>query len=360
MNLVTSWFKRYLSNSEVVLFAILLVVGFAIIISMGDMLIPLLASIVIAYLLEGLVGVLQRRMPRLLAVVTVFTGFLLLVLWTLFGVLPLISTQVTQLVQDELPRMIGQGQQGLLRLPELYPDIITEQQVRDLIDIIRGEIAQFGQAMLSLSLASVVGLMTLVVYLILTPLLVFFFLKDKQLILAWLLRFLPKERRFASQVWGDVDRQIGNYVRGKFIEIIVIWSASFVTFRLFGLNYAMLLGMLVGLSVIIPYIGAAVVTFPVVLVAWFQWGTGMEFIWLTVAYLAIQAVDGNLLVPVLFSEVVNLHPVAIIVAILVFGGFWGFWGVFFAIPLATLVQAMISSWPEVPQPPSAPMTENGA
>jgi putative permease len=64
-----------------------------------------------------------------------------------------------------------------------------------------------------------------------------------------------------------------------------------------------------------------------------------------IAYGEIQALDGNVLVPLLFSEVVNLHPVAIIIAILVFGGLWGFWGVFFAIPLATLVQAVLKAWP---------------
>jgi putative permease len=69
-----------------------------------------------------------------------------------------------------------------------------------------------------------------------------------------------------------------------------------------------------------------------------------------IAYAIIQALDGNVLVPLLFSEVVNLHPVAIIVAILVFGGWWGFWGVFFAIPLATLVQAILKAWPRVASP----------
>jgi putative permease len=64
-----------------------------------------------------------------------------------------------------------------------------------------------------------------------------------------------------------------------------------------------------------------------------------------IAYAIIQALDGNLLVPLMFSEVVNLHPVAIILAILVFGGLWGFWGIFFAIPLATLVKAVINAWP---------------
>jgi putative permease len=63
------------------------------------------------------------------------------------------------------------------------------------------------------------------------------------------------------------------------------------------------------------------------------------------AYGIIQALDGNVVVPLLFSEAVNLHPVAIIVAVLVFGGLWGFWGVFFAIPLATLVMAVLHAWP---------------
>ncbi len=210
---------------------------------------------------------------------------------------------------------------------------------------LRSELTSFGQRVLSLSLSSVVGLIALLIYLVLVPLLVFFFLKDKAKIFAWLGRFLPTDRALATQVWHDVNRQIANYVRGKFWEIIMVWSASFVTFQWLGLDYAMLLGLLVGLSVIIPYIGAAVVTLPVLLIAWFQWGWGADFMWLAAAYFIVQALDGNVLVPLLFSEVVNLHPVAIIVAILVFGGFWGFWGVFFAIPLATLVQAVLSAWP---------------
>jgi putative permease len=63
------------------------------------------------------------------------------------------------------------------------------------------------------------------------------------------------------------------------------------------------------------------------------------------AYGIIQALDGNVIVPLLFSEAVNLHPVVIIVAVIFFGGLWGFWGVFFAIPLATLVKAVINAWP---------------
>ena len=80
----------------------------------------------------------------------------------------------------------------------------------------------------------------------------------------------------------------------------------------------LLLGLLVGLSVLIPYVGAVAVTVPVAVIAYFQWGFTSDYAWLIGAYFVIQALDGNVLVPLLFSEVVNLHPVAIIVAILVY------------------------------------------
>ncbi|MYJ52940.1 MAG: AI-2E family transporter, partial [Gammaproteobacteria bacterium] len=142
------------------------------------------------------------------------------------------------------------------------------------------------------------------------------------------------------------DIQVANYVRGKFWEILIVWGVTLAAFAYLGLKYAVLLSFLVGISVLIPYIGAAVVTLPVMIFAWAQWGWSSEFIALVVTYLVIQALDGNLLVPVLFSEAVNLHPVAIIVAVLFFGGLWGLWGVFFAIPLATLVNAIIVAWPK--------------
>lgn len=345
MQLIYEWFKRTFSDPQLVVLLLLLVGGFAIIITMGDMLAPLLASLVIAYLLEGLTGLMERRgVPRMVAVLMVFSLFMVALALILFGLMPLLYKQVTELLQ-QLPRMLSQGQQALMALPAKYPELVSPEQINNVINALGSEIGNMGQKILSASLSSVVGLITILVYLVLVPLLVFFFLKDKQIIVDWISDRLPNERLIAINVWKEVDGQIANYVRGKFWEIIVVWSASLLTFTFLGLQYAMLLGLLVGLSVIVPYIGATLVTFPVLLVGWFQWGWGADLGWLALVYLIIQALDGNVLVPLLFSEVVSLHPVAIILAILVFGGFWGLWGVFFAIPLATLVNAVLQAWP---------------
>ena len=353
MRLITDWFKRTYSDPQIVFLTLILASGFAVILTMGDMLAPVLASVVIAYLLEGLVVILENRgLPRWLSASLVFCAFVLFLSLVLFGLLPRLSRQVTDLIQ-QLPSMILAGQEALMRLPERFPEVISPQQAEEILDAVRREIGSYGQDVLSLSVSSVVGVLTILVYLVLMPMLVFFFLKDKDIILGWVGSFMPGARGLANQVWIEVDRQIGNYVRGKFWEIIIVWAASLLAFSFFGLQYAMLLAVLVGFSVVVPYVGATVVTFPVVLVAWFQWGWGPDFVWVTVAYLVIQALDGNLLVPLLFGEVVNLHPIAIIVAILVFGGLWGFWGVFFAIPLATLVNAVLRAWPagkSLPEP----------
>jgi putative permease len=356
IDLFKSWYYRNFSDPQAVILAMLLVVGFVVVIFFGNMLAPLLASVVIAYLLEGVVGYLQRRsVPRFWAVNSVFLIFLALSVFIILGLIPLLSQQLSQFF-NELPNMVMRGQKALLDLQENYPSYFTGEQVRELMSGIRSDLASMGQNILSKSIASIPAIITVLVYLILVPLLVFFFLKDKDSIVKWVTHYLPDDRKLATRVWHEMDQQIGNYVRGKFLEIVIVSIATYVVFAFMGLNYAPLLAVLVGISVLVPYIGAAVVTIPVAMVGYFQWGWSAEFGYIMLAYGIIQALDGNVLVPLLFSEAVNLHPVAIIVAVLVFGGMWGFWGVFFAIPLATLVKAVLNAWPRVPKEPKAKQT----
>jgi putative permease len=339
------WYRRYFTDPQASLLAVLLLVSVIILVTMGKMLAPLFAALVIAYLLEGAIFKLQKRnMSRFWAVNLVYLMFVAFMIFILFVLLPILSRQVSQFFQ-EVPDMISNGQELLLRLPEQYPELISVEYIGELISTIQGGFTELGQNVLSLSVASIPAIITILVYLILVPLMIFFFLKDKGMILGWMGRFLPKERQLINEIWSEMDGQIGNYVRGKSNEILLVGSVSYVVFVFLSLNYASLLAMIVGLSVLIPYIGAAVVTLPIALVAYFQMGLNSDFVLIMIAYGVIQFLDGNILVPILFSEAVNLHPVAIIVAILVFGGLWGFWGVFFAIPLATLVKALINVWP---------------
>ncbi len=342
--LLREWIDRYFSDPQFVILSFLIVLGFVFIFWLGDMLIPVFASIVIAYLLDGMVAALQRwRTPRMVSVVVVFFLFMACLLALIVVLLPKLSRQVGQLLQ-ELPAMLATGQKELMLLPERYPDFISEIQIKQFLNFMSSEFTSLLQRLLSSTLASVRGLISVLVYLVLVPFLVFSFLKDKTKIIDWLTGFLPDQRKLTTEVWQEVNQQIGNYTRGKLWELLIIWGVSYIAFVLLELPFSMLLSLFVGLSVLVPYIGVIVMFFPVTLIAYFQWGWGSDFAYTVMAYTIIQLLDGNLLAPLLLSEVVNLHPVAIIVAVLLFGGLWGIWGLFFAIPLATLVHAVIKAW----------------
>ncbi|NQX89450.1 MAG: AI-2E family transporter [Halioglobus sp.] len=345
LDIFRKWYKRYLSEEESVLLLVLLTVSVMLLMTIGDILAPVLAAIVLAYLAQGLASLLQRYgVPQWLGVAVSYLVFIGFFFSFVFALLPLAWRQMLSLA-SELPSMMQRGQELLSVLPQRYPQFVSDAQIGELQSFVQAELAGLGPSLVTGSLAWIPSVLTVMVYIILIPLLVFFFLKDRQPIFDWFGSFLPTERPFLRRIWMEMDEQVANYARGKVLEILIIGSVTYFAFAWLGLQYAALLGLLVGLSVIIPYIGATIVTLPVALVAYFQWGLTSDFYYLIAVYLVIQVLDGNVLVPLLFSEAVNLHPVAIILAVLFFGGIWGLWGVFFAIPLATLIKAIINAWP---------------
>ncbi|KAA0973917.1 AI-2E family transporter [Pseudomonas sp. ANT_H12B] len=348
------WIQRYFSDEEAVVLAVLLFLAFTAVLTLGGMLAPVLAGMVLAYLMQGLVVTLERlRVPGGAAVGLVFALFMGLLLVFILVVVPLLWHQLITLF-NELPGMLAKWQSLLLLLPERYPHLVSDEQVLQAIEVARGEIGKFGQWALTFSLSSLPLLVNIMIYLVLVPILVFFFLKDREMIGQWVRGYLPRERALITRVAQEMNRQIANYIRGKVIEIFICGGVTYIAFVSLGLNYSALLALLVGISVVVPYVGAVVVTVPVLLIALFQWGWSDQFIYLMAVYGIIQTLDGNVLVPLLFSEAVNLHPVAIICAVLLFGGLWGFWGVFFAIPLATLFKAVLDAWPRK-EPVVAPL-----
>ena len=343
--ILKSWVERYFSDEEALVLLLILIAGFAAIILFGRMLAPFFTALVVAFLLQGVVSALTRRgVPHLLAVIIIFLAFVSALLTLAFILMPLIWNQLVGLVQ-ETPRMFASGQLWLDEMQARYPNLITPDQMQNWIGVASREISQLGQRALTLSLASLGNVMSLIIYLVLVPILVFFMLKDREVLVGFALSLLPQKRALLTRIWKEMDHQIANYIRGKFIEILIVGTVAFFTFTFFGLPYTALLAVLVGFSVLVPFIGAAVATLPVAAVAGFYFGLSDQFFYVLVAYGVIQALDGNVLSPVLFSETNNIHPVSIIVAVLFFGGIWGFWGVFFAIPLATLLKALIYAWP---------------
>ena len=341
---INNLFRKIFSNEETLVFASLLTGAFLIIFFLGNILTPFFISIIFAYLLVGL----QNRLEGLgfnsgIALALTYSFFLLLGIAFLVWLGPLVYQQVNALV-DAVPETIKLISTIVASLAEEYP------QLQTLSNVVKDEFVEPDLPETDVILKTLLGAIstgvTLSINLILVPILVFFFLFDKKSIISSFLSILPKERAMLRQVWVEMDDQLSNYVRGKALEIVIVGCAAALIFMYFDLQYIALLSILVGFSVLIPFLGAFIVTLPVAVLGLVQFGLTSDFWLLMSVYLVLQILDGYLLVPILFSDAVKLHPVVIMLAVFVFGAMFGFWGVFFAIPIATLIKAIWNSWPE--------------
>ena len=348
VDVLGGWVNRYFSRPDAIFLIAALLVVSLVLYTLAGALAPVLTGLVLAFLLQGLVGRLERLgSPRLLAITVAMIVLIGTVSTAVLLVVPLLWQQAADLLALA-PTLIGMLRDGLSSLSEAFPEFITEEQIRGVVNESSKELGNLSASLLESAFSQVFSLFGLLIYLVLVPISVFFLLKDKELLMTHMTSLLPKDRPLLDAVGSEMNAQLGTYVRGKVIEILVVGTVTFVTFLFFGLNYAALLGVLVGISVLIPFIGAAIVTLPVFMIAVLQFGWSLDLAWVMLAYAVIQFLDGNVLVPLLFSEAVDLHPITIIVAILAFGGLWGLWGVFFAIPLATLIKAIYVAWPRAP------------
>ena len=348
IKLIKDWYTDNLTDPNQVSLALVLIFSIILTYIIVQTIAPILVAIVLAYMLEGLVQHLIKitKATRHFSVIVVFSLFLIISILTLFMLLPLLLDQLTLLVKS-LPEIFNKSKQLILGLYD-ENEYIPKDYINNIFLGLQGETSKVGNSIFTFSLTSAGGLFAIIVYAILVPIMIFFMLFDKETINSWIARFFPKKLELTRRAYSELNLKIGNYIRCKVIEIMIVWISSFILFFVLGLNYSLLLSFLCGLSVIIPYVGMIAVTIPIILVAYFQWALGSEFWYVIIGHLLIQAVDGNVVVPILFSDAVNIHPFAILLSILFFGSVWGIWGVFFAIPLAVLISTILNVWPERP------------
>jgi putative permease len=299
----------------------------------------------VAYLLVGVQKKIESfNVSKKISLILTFLIFIIASLTLLVWLVPLLYIQLQAFVLD-IPNLFNDFLTFVAALPATYPDLISSEQISIFFQAVSSELSSITQNLVKSSISGIQSTITVLLYIILFPILVYFFLFDRKNIIDGLIKIIPGKREMLSNVWAEMDGQLSNYVRGKTLEIFIVGVTAAIIFTSLGLKYSALLSVLVGLSVIIPYVGAFLVTIPVIIVGLIQFGLEPSFYILLGLYLLLQALDGNLLVPIIFSDAVKLHPVAIILAVFIFGSMFGFWGVFFAIPMATFIKAVWNAWP---------------
>ena len=365
INLIKNWYLRHFSTPGSIEFAIVLIAAFLIVYYLMWLVGPLVVALCFAYVLDWAVRALMHKfkLGRRLSSSIVMVVFVSLSIGILVFIVPKILQQANQMyvsLQTISSQTVnienGEGLETNIAtriydftqtLPEPIPSMITQDEVKELIIKARSSIISATTTIMKTQIMpSVFNAMTWLMYLIIVPIFTFLMLANKEQLQKRVRTYiLPSNQVLIHEFWPKINAQIEGYIRGKLVHITVISVVNTVAFLCFGLNYAFLLGIGVGLSVVIPYVGAVIITIPIILVGAFQFGfTGM-FLWLLIVYVVIQLLDSNVLTPMLFSKAMNLDAFSILTAIFIFGGLWGFWGVFFSIPLATFLQTIVTSWP---------------
>ena len=338
-------FRRIFSNEETVIFSIIIIFTLLLFSFFIEVLTPFIISIIVAYLLVGLQKKIETyNILQPISTVIAFSVFIIVGAAMFIWLIPLLYVQLQSFVLD-IPRLFNEFLNFISTIPAAFPDLVNSDQISVFFQAVSSELSSITQNIVKSSISGIQSTITVLLYIILFPILVYFFLFDRKNIIEGCLKIIPGDRAMLSQVWSEMDVQLSNYVRGKVLEIFIVGIAAAILFASFGLNYGALLAVLVGLSVLIPYVGAFSITIPIVIIGLLQFGLGTQFYLLIGLYLLLQFLDGNLLVPIIFSEAVKLHPVVIILAVFIFGSMFGFWGVFFSIPLATFIKAVWNAWP---------------
>ncbi|SFS88313.1 putative permease [Succinivibrio dextrinosolvens] len=364
IKLFKGWYSRHFSTPGTIEFALVLLASFVVVYYFMWLVGPLVVALCIAYCLDWFVRLLikklnMKRMPASIITMVLFVG---VSIGIMVFIVPKIVQQANQFYtnlqqisisakgdrRDDFDTLVSTKTYEFIEsLPDPIPSMFSQEEIDQYVLHARSSIlSNITSIIRNQIMPSVVNVMTWLMYMIIVPIFTFLMLSNKETLQKRFGKYiLPHNQKVMRDFWPKMNFQIESYIRGKILHIIIITIVNTLAFMILGVNYAFLLGFGVGLSVIVPYVGAAIITIPVVLIPIFQFGFCSYLIWIFAVYLVIQLLDSNVLTPMLFSKAMDLDAFSILSAVLIFGGLWGFWGVFFSIPLATFIGSLFTNWP---------------
>lgn len=311
---------------------------------------PFALGLLIAYLLDPLVDRIERRMNRTAAI-----GLLAVPLITLVVLLGIVL----------VPALVSEGGQLVARLPELQQPLERLAQWAQLqaarfgfdlqpstaVDFVVPRLEGIGRNLLGAGEGvwrGVQGVIGFVSFLVITPVVGFYLLRDFDSLRAAAMRQFPPATRDGIETYlHHVDRAVSGYLRGQLMVGVVVGSLFALGLTLLGMDYALLVGISALVLNLVPFLGSALTAALAVAVALLSDPSWLSLVKVAGLYAVISGVD-SVISPRIMSESLALHPVLVMLAVLVAGQFFGFVGVFIAVPaVAVLKEAMVVWGPQL-------------
>lgn len=298
---------------------------------------PFLVSCLIAYLLYPVIKKLHSyNIPRSLAILMIYILFFGGAAYLIYRIYPAVMHQLHDL-NEQLPVLIRMYESLIYQIYE-YTSFLPET-VHDKIDQLITRVEVGLENILDKLVGGFTRLFDMIVFLTVIPVLVFYFMKDYNSIRSYFKRFIPRKYQVqVSKLIYSIDESLGFYIRGQLIVSFFVSLASWIAFHYLDIKYALLLAIIMGLTNIIPYFGPIIGAIPVVGITLAT--SGELVIFVLIAIFVIQIMEGNLLSPYIVGKSINIHPIAIIFALLLGGQLFGVIGMIVAVPLLTIMNVI--------------------
>lgn len=302
---------------------------------------PILIAGILYFIFNPIVRFLEKKLPRTLSILLIYLAFVALIVFVLSAVGPVFTKQVTDLF-NSIPSYVKQIQIFIKQMSN--SQWFTWMMNQDFVSVAKIE-SSIGEYLTSLpenitgSLSSVFGVVTNIALTAVTvPFILFYMLKDGNRFPNLAVKILPdKYKNEGLKIFKDLYETLAAYIQGQLIVCMFVGTACFIGFWIAGVKYALILGVIIAVTNIIPYVGPFLGATPAVIIAFLDSPT-KAFIALIIV-VAVQQTDGNLLSPLIIGRRLNTHPLTIILLLIGAGSFGGILGMILAVPAYALLKA---------------------
>lgn len=334
------------TRDKLIIFLLIFAIFSFVIYHLSFILTSFIVSFVLAYFLHPLVKYFSdKKVPKPLAILLIMVVFFAIFGVILSLILPIIYNQSARLI-SEIPAYFN------FFKTEIYPKYIaflnvngieSKQDINSIFN--EAEIISFVKNFTFTLFDSGVALINIFSLIFIMPILIFYILKDWDLLNKNFYEFFPKKTSVkVSKMLSDVDLALSGYIRGQILVCLVMAVIYSLLLSLTGLQFGFLIGFLTGIFTFIPYVGALIGFIAAIFFALFQWGFDIANLSQVVAAIVVgQVVESNFLTPKLIGDKIGLHPVWVILGIFIFGSIFGIIGVIFATPLTAVFGVLVKN-----------------
>ena len=336
-----------MQNTKYIFWIVLIIISSYFLGLVSSILTPFIASMLIAYFLDPLTIKLERLGIKRNWTVSIIVGsFFSLLTVGLFQLAPVLFEQIQQFVQA-LPKYENYVTTTVLVKVDNYLSTINPQLAGELKEHVSSFSTKFFEyivVIISSIFNSSLAILNIIALIFFTPILVFYLLRDWKSVEKNLKKLLPRNKKsLILEQFRQIDEVLSAYIRGQIMVCLILSIFYVISLSILGLNYSLLIGIIVGFLTIIPYLGLLLGGAICVVVALLQFNEPYYVYAALSIFLVGHLIESCIITPKIVGEKIGLHPVWIIFAIMAGGELFGFWGVFFAIPIAAIIGVIFRS-----------------